>query len=155
MSTEPTSRKQVANNKKAFFNYEILDKLEVGVQLVGCEVKSIREGHVHIRDAYARIVSHELWLLNCLIDPYSHGNRSNPDPLRNRKLLIHRYQLVKWAKKVGEKGLVIVPLQLYLTRGKVKIEIGLGRPKKLHDKRESIKEKDISRQLAKVVKNRY
>ncbi len=143
----------IESNKKAYFNYEILEKLEVGIVLTGCEVKSIRAGHITIRDSFARVVTKELWLFNCTIQPYTYGNRHNPDPVRNRKLLIHRAQLAKWEAKVSQKGLVLVPVSIYFKHGKVKLSIGLGKPKKLHDKRQSLKEKSTKRELDRAIRN--
>jgi SsrA-binding protein len=148
-----TNRNLIASNKKAFHDYEILEKLEVGMELVGCEVKSIRGGHVHLRDCYARILDNELWLVGCQILPYFEGNRANVDPLRSRKLLIHRHQLEKWKGKVNEKQLLLVPLSLYFLNGKVKLQVGLAKSKKMFDKREVIKERDSKRQLDRLVKN--
>ncbi len=148
-----TSRNIIASNKKAFHDYEILEKIEVGMVLVGCEVKSIRGGGIHLRDCYARIMDNELWLIGCQIQPYSFGNIANVDPLRNRKLLIHRHQLDKWKKKVNEKSLLLVPLSIYFVNGKVKLEIGMARPKKMFDKRETLRERDTKKQLDRVIKN--
>ena len=147
-------RLMVANNKKAFFNYEILEKLEVGIQLQGCEVKSIRAGHVAIRDAYARVINNELWLVGAQIQPYEFGNRANPDPMRDRRLLIHRRQLVKWRSKINEKQYTIVPLQLYFIKGMVKLEIGLAKSKKQFDKRADLKEKDSQRAIDRALRYR-
>ena len=144
----------IESNKKAYFNYEILEKLEVGLALTGCEVKSIRAGHITIRDSFARIIKNELWLFNCTVQPYSHGNRQNLEPTRNRKLLIHRSQLNKWAAKVQQKGLVLVPVSIYFRKGRVKLSLGLGKPKKLFDKRASIKEKSVKRDLDRAIRNR-
>lgn len=152
--TNDSGQKMVANNKKAFFNYEILEQLEVGIELVGCEVKSIREGHVVIRDAYARVIKNELWLVGCQIQPYSHGNRQNPDPMRNRKLLIHRHQLDKLSKKVDEKQFSLLPLDLYFSKGRVKLKIGLGKSKKMFDKRAVLKEKDSKLAVNRALKYR-
>ncbi len=149
-----SDRKIVASNKKAFHNYEILQKIEAGIVLVGCEVKSIREGHVIIHDAYAREMSNELWLIGSNIAPYSHGNRANPEPTRSRKLLLHRSELKKLLQKIKEKHLVLVPLLLYFVGGKVKLELGLGRSKNTYDKRADLKEKDSKRTLDRALRNR-
>ena len=153
MTTEDSIR-LIESNKKAYFNYEILEKLEVGIALTGCEVKSIRAGHITIRESYARVFKNELWLFNCTIQAYSHGNRQNTEPARNRKLLIHKHQLTKWIDKTQQKGLILVPVSVYFRKGMVKLSIGLGKPKKTHDKRDSIKQHAIKRELDRAVKNR-
>lgn len=133
-------------NRKAFYDYEILEKWEAGIELKGTEVKSIREGRVDIKDAFARVFKNELWLMNCHINPYSHGNINNHAPLRDRKLLMHRNEIDKLIGKTNKKGFVIVPLAMYFKHGRVKVELGLGKGKKYFDKRESIKKKDIQRE---------
>ena len=145
----PEPRKYVANNKKAFYNYEILEKIEAGISLVGCEVKSIRKGHISIRECYARVLDNEVWLLGCHILPYEQGNRFNVDPSRTRKLLLHAKQISKLYTKTKEKGLVLVPLGAYFVKGKVKIELGVGKPKKLYDKRNTLKEQEAKRDIEK------
>jgi len=150
-----TSIKQIANNSKAFHDYTILEKLEVGVSLMGYEVKSIRAGHVSLKEGYVRPFKNELWLMGCHMRPYNAGGQfTDIDPMRNRKLLLHKFELKKWTEKVNEKGLAIIPLSLYFRNNKVKLEIGLAKGKKLHDKRESIKERDIQREIMRSQKNR-
>ncbi|MFH1421305.1 MAG: SsrA-binding protein SmpB [Planctomycetota bacterium] len=144
----------VAKNKKAFFDYEILEKIEAGISLTGTEVKSLRQGKVALKDSFARFRDGELYLLNVHISKYEPAHKSNHDPERQRKLLLHRRQLDKLEAKLTEKGLTVVPLSLYFNRrGIVKLELGICRGKRLFDKRESIKkretERDITRQMSK------
>jgi SsrA-binding protein len=138
-------------NKKARFNYQLLEKFEAGIVLVGTEVKSLRQGKVSLEEAYARIDGGELYLLGCAIMPYEHGNLMNHDPLRKRKLLVHRRELRKIEGKLSQKGLTLVPMRIYFTRGLAKIEIALATGKTQADKREKIKtretNRDINRQL--------
>jgi len=147
--------KIIAKNKKAYFSYTIIDKFEVGIVLHGTEVKSIRQGKVNIKDGYAVIRNGEVFLQNCHISPYSHGTYDNHDPLRVRKLLMHKLEIRRLVGKVKESALTLVPLKLYITqRGLVKLEIGLAKGKKLHDKRESMKAKSAKREIARVMKGR-
>jgi SsrA-binding protein len=143
----------IATNRKAFFNYEVLDRVEAGVSLVGTEVKSIREGGLNFRDAYVDYNNGELFLVGCRIGPYSHGNLQNHAEDRVRKLLLHKREIQRFGGRATERGLTIVPLQAYLKDGRVKVEIGLARGKKVHDKRESIKKKDIERETRHAVKS--
>ncbi len=136
----------VIKNRKAYYDYEILEKYEAGIVLQGTEVKSIREGRVDIKDAFARMFRDELWLMNCHINPYTHGNINNHDPLRDRKLLMHRSEIIKLVGKIQKKGFNLIALSMYFKDGKVKVELGLGVGKKAYDKRESIKKKDIQRE---------
>ena len=129
--------KIISKNKKAFHNYEILEKLEAGIVLQGCEVKSIKKGDINLKDSYARISSGEMWLYNCHISPYTQGNIFNDDPTRTRKLLLHKKQINKFIGKIHEKGLTLIPLAIYLKKGIVKVELGLGKAKKLYDKRKT------------------
>jgi SsrA-binding protein len=142
----------IATNRKAFFNYEVLDRVEAGVSLVGTEVKSIREGGLNFRDAYVDYKNGELFLVGCRIGPYSHGNLQNHAEDRVRKLLLHKREIQRFGGRATERGLTIVPLQAYLKDGRVKVEIGLARGKKVHDKRESIKRKDIEKETRKALK---
>jgi len=156
--TRPTaddeSHKVIATNRKAFFNYEIFEKAEAGIALVGSEVKSIREGGLNFRDSFVDFRGGELWLVGCRIGPYSHGNIQNHSEGRDRKLLLHRREIGKLGGKATEKGYTIIPLQAYFKNGRVKVEIGLARGKKSHDKRESIKRKDIERDTRQAVRDR-
>ena len=150
---EPGER-VIATNRKAFFNYEVLERAEAGIVLVGTEVKSIREGGLHFRDAFVEFRGGELFLVGCRIGPYSHGNRMNHPEDRVRKLLLHKREIAKLGGKVTEKGLTLIPLRAYLKRGRVKVEIGLARGKRAHDKREAIKRKDIDRETRQAIRER-
>jgi SsrA-binding protein len=148
------AKKTIATNRKAFFNYEIFEKAEAGVVLVGSEVKSIREGGLNFRDSFVERRGGEMWLVGLRIGPYSHGNIQNHAEDRDRKLLLHRREIDKLGGKASEKGYTIVPLQAYFKNGRIKVEIGLARGKKAHDKRESIKRKDIERETRQAVRDR-
>ena len=147
--------KLVANNKKAYFDYFIEDKWEAGMELYGTEVKSVRMGKASIKESYIKIEKNEVFIYNMHISPYEKGNIFNRDPVRVRKLLLHRSEINKLAGKTVEKGYTIVPLQVYMKNGLVKIEIGLGRGKKLYDKRNDLKEKDAKRDIEKALKRAY
>lgn len=138
--------KLVTNNKKAYFDYFIEDKWEAGMELYGTEVKSVRMGKASIKESYIKIEKNEVFIYNMHISPYEKGNIFNRDPVRVRKLLLHRSEINKLAGKTVEKGYTIVPLQVYMKNGLVKIEIGLGRGKKLYDKRQDIAKKDQRRE---------
>jgi SsrA-binding protein len=140
------NNEKTIKNRKAFYDYEILEKYEAGIELKGTEVKSIREGRVDIKDSFARIFRNELWLMNAHINPYSHGNINNHDPLRDRKLLMHRSEIIRIITKMNKKGLALIPLAMYFKAGRVKVEIALAKGKKFYDKRESIKRQDIIRE---------
>lgn len=141
-------KKQIASNKKAFHNYEISEKLECGIMLAGYEVKSLRQGNITLSDSYVKIFHDELWLIGCYIPEYKQAHKAGVlDSRRDRKLLIHKSQLKKLRKHVDEKGLLLVPLQLYFIKQHVKIEIGVGRPKKLFDKRETLKKRSQQREI--------
>jgi SsrA-binding protein len=144
--------KMITKNKKAFHDYEIMERLEAGLALVGTEVKSIREGKINLKESYAKIVNGEVWLVQCHISPYSHGNINNHDPLRKRKLLLHRREIKKLIGKVKERGMTLVPLAVYLKNGKVKLEVGLGKGKKTVDKRAAQQEKTQKREIDKMLK---
>jgi SsrA-binding protein len=148
------SEKLFATNKKAFHDYFILDKLEAGIVLFGTEVKSIREARINLKDSYAMIKQDEAFLLNCHISPYSHGNRQNHDPTRVRKLLLHNKEIRKMIGKTQEKGLTLVPLRVYLRRGKIKVELGVARGKKLHDKRETERRKEMEQEARAAMRQR-
>ena len=150
--TEP-GHKLVATNKKAFHEYFILEKLEAGVSLLGTEVKSIREGRINLKDSYAGIREGEAFLFNCHISPYTHGNRENHEPTRTRKLLLQRKEIRKLIGKTQEKGLTLVPIRVYLKRGRVKIELGVAKGKKLYDKRETEKRKETDREARAAMKH--
>ena len=152
MAEKTDGEKVLATNKKAFHEYFILDKLEAGIALLGTEVKSIREGRINLKDSYAAVRKEETFLHNCHISPYSHGNRENHDPLRPRKLLLHHKEIRKLIGKTQEKGLTLIPLRVYLRRGKIKVELGLARGKKLYDKRETERRKEAERESRAAMK---
>lgn len=143
----------LVENRQARFNYEILEKIEAGISLLGTEVKSIREGKANIKEAYADIRGGEIWLTGAHISPYSHGNISNHDPVRERRLLLNSREIHRLQGKVMEKGLTLVPLRLYLKGRLIKLELGLGRGKKLVDKREDIKKRDQEREIQRAMKD--
>jgi SsrA-binding protein len=142
----------VATNKKARFNYEIIEKIEAGISLKGTEVKSIRNKNVSIGESYAQIKENEVFIHNLHISPYEQGNRENHDPIRVRKLLLHKHEIKKLVNKIQLKGLSLVPLSIYLRKGKIKVELAIGRGKRLVDKRESIKKRTIEREIDRIVK---
>ncbi len=140
-------------NKKAFFDYEILEKYEAGIELKGTEVKSLRDGKANLRDSFVRIENDEAFLFNTYIAPYTHGNLFNHEPTRRRKLLLHKKEIKRLIGKSQEKGLTIIPLKIYFNkRGKAKVQIALAKGKKLYDKRETIKRKDLEREAQKAMK---
>jgi SsrA-binding protein len=140
--------KPIAKNKKAFHDYEVLEKLEAGISLVGTEVKSLRQGGaVSFGDAYARGKGGEMWLLDLHIAPYTHGSYMNHEPTRPRKLLLHRREIRKLVAKLEQQRLTLIPLELYFRRGMVKVELGVCRGRKLHDKREALKKKADQRSM--------
>lgn len=146
--------KVVAQNRKAFHEYEILERFEAGIVLVGTEVKSVRQHEVNLKDSFARAFQGEIWLENCHISPYSHGNIQNHEPRRSRKLLLNKREISKLLGEITRKGLTIVPLQMYLKNGKVKVEIALVRGKRLHDKRETARRRVIQREIETELKRR-
>ncbi len=151
---EKEGEQTIATNRKALFNYEILERAEAGIVLVGTEVKSVREAGLNFRDSFVEYRGGELYLVNCSIGPYSHGNRQNHAEDRVRKLLLRRREIDKLGGKVSEKGFTLIPLRAYFKNGRVKMEIGLGRGKKAHDKRETLKQKDIDRETRQAVRDR-
>jgi SsrA-binding protein len=154
MTEKITGEKVVAANKKAFHDYFILEKIEAGIVLQGTEVKSIREGRLNLKDSYAAVRKGEAYLFNCHISPYSHGNRENHDPTRARKLLLHAREIRRLIGKTQEKGLTLVPLRVYLKRGRIKVELGVARGKKLIDKRETERRKEADREARAAMKER-
>ena len=146
--------KIVATNRKAFHNFSILETYEAGLVLRGTEVKSLREAQVNFKDCYASIDNGEAWLIGCHISPYHHGSDANHDPERRRKLLLHQREIGRLLGKVAERGLTLVPLRLYFKGGRAKVELGLARGKKLHDKRATIRERDERREMAKEARER-
>ena len=137
----------VATNRRARHQYEILETIEAGLVLRGTEVKSLRAGQVNFKDSYATMRNAEAWLLGCHISPYSHGTDQNHDPERDRKLLLRRREIARLGGKIAERGLTLVPLRLYFKGGRAKIELGLARGKKLHDKRSAIREREVRREM--------
>ncbi len=148
------SEQIVGKNKKAFHEYEILDRFEAGIALLGSEVKALRERKISLKESYARIKGGEAWLEHCHIGPYSHGGLDSHEPLRPRKLLLHRREINKLIGKTERRGLTIVPLSVYFKNGNVKVEIALARGKQIHDKRESSRRKTIEREVQTELKRR-
>ena len=148
------AKKMVANNKKALFDYFIEDKYEAGISLAGTEVKSLRMGKCSIKEAFVKIEKGEVYVFGMHVNPYEKGNIFNKDPLRPKKLLMHRYEIHKLEGKIREKGLTLVPLQVYFKGSLVKVEIGLARGKKLYDKRADIAKKDQRREVERDYKEK-
>jgi SsrA-binding protein len=147
-----SGKKIICINKKASHEYFVEAKYEAGLVLRGTEVKSLREGRANLKESYAKPKDGEVFLYNCHISPYSHGNQLNHDPVRPRKLLLHKREIRKLIGKVAERGYTLVPLSLYFTGGKAKLELGLAKGKKLHDKRQAMKERDANREMERVFK---
>ncbi|MGH9867158.1 MAG: SsrA-binding protein SmpB [Candidatus Polarisedimenticolia bacterium] len=145
--------KTLATNRQASFNYIFLDRIEAGVVLHGTEVKSLRMGLCNMKDAYARTQEGELWVYNCHIGPYPHGNRMNHEPLRPRKLLLHKREILRLEKELI-RGVTLVPLKFYLKGNNIKMEIAVARGKKTYDKRAALKEKDLKREADQAVRER-
>jgi SsrA-binding protein len=154
LKPEADGERVLASNRKALFNYEVLERAEAGISLVGTEVKSIREGGLNFRDSYVLYRAGEMFLVGARIGPYSHGNLMNHPEDRERRLLLHKREIDKLGGKVKEKGLTLIPLRAYFKGGRVKIEIGLARGKRTHDKRETIKRKDIERETKQALRQR-
>ena len=146
--------KEVVRNRQAFHNYEILEKFEAGLVLTGTEIKSAREGRVNLKDAYGIVKSGEIWLLNCHISPYSHGNYANHDPLRTRKMLLKRSEINRLIGRTTERGLTLVPLRVYLKDGLLKCELALAKGRKVHDKREVERKKTIDKETKQALTER-
>ena len=142
-------------NRKAYFDYEILEEIETGIVLTGTEIKSIRNSNVNLKDSYAIIRNNEVYLLNMHISEYKEGNIFNQNETRTRKLLLHKKEILKLRDKIELNGNTLIPLKLYFKGNKVKILLGLAKGKKTYDKRETIKERDINRELKKELKNKY
>ena len=156
MALEKTEReaaqKNIAENRKAFHDYHILETFETGLALLGTEVKSIREGRANLRDSFARIENGEVFVYNLHIQPYSHRGYADHEPLRPRKLLLHAHEIRKLIGKTVERGMTLVPLRLYFKNGRVKVALGLARGKQMHDKRETIKRRETERETRAAVK---
>jgi SsrA-binding protein len=148
------SSRPIADNRKAFHDYHILETFEAGIALLGTEVKGIREGQANLRDSYARVDNGEVWLFNVHINPYSHRGYVDHDPKRKRRLLLHKYEIRKLIGKTVEKGLTLVPTKMYFKNGKVKVAIALARGKAVHDKRETLRRREVDRETRAAVKER-
>jgi SsrA-binding protein len=147
--------KIVASNKKAYFNYEIVESLEAGIALLGSEVKSIREGRVSLKESYAEIRNSEVFLLHANISPYEPANRFNHEPLRERKLLLHRREIKRLIGKIREKGFTLIPTKVILNeKGNVKVELSLAKGKRTYEKKQTIKERDLDREMRAELKKR-
>lgn len=144
----------ICRNRRATHDYEILDKIECGIVLVGTEVKSLREAHANLEDAYGKIESGEVFLIGCEIPEYSLGNRLNHKPKRDRKLLLHKKEIERFAGKASERGHTLIPLQMYFKNGVAKLELAVARGKQLHDKRQSLKKAEAKREMDRVVASR-
>jgi SsrA-binding protein len=153
-SERELAQDNIAENRKAFHDYHVLDTWEAGMVLLGTEVKSIREGRVNLRDSYARVEKGEVWLYNVNISSYSHRGYADHEPLRQRKLLMHRDEIRKLIGKTTEKGMTLVPLRMYFRKGRVKVAIGLAKGKKDYDKRETIKRRETDRETRAAIKSR-
>ncbi|EGO63705.1 SsrA-binding protein SmpB [Acetonema longum] len=154
MDKAPKAIKIAAENRKARHDYHIHETYEAGIVLTGTEVKSLRAGKANLKDSYARVENSEVFLHNLHISPYEQGNRFNHEPLRTRKLLLHRFEINKLIGKVREKGYALVPLKLYFSRGKVKVDLALATGKKLYDKRDDIAERDAKREMDRAFRER-
>ena len=156
--TEKTEREKaqssIAENRKAFHDYHLIETFEAGIVLLGTEVKSIREGRVNLRDSYARVEDGEVFLYNVNISPYSHRGYADHEPLRRRKLLLHRDEIRKLIGKTVEKGMTLVPVRLYYKNGRVKVAVSLAKGKKEYDKRETIKKRETDRETRAAIKER-
>jgi SsrA-binding protein len=144
----------VAVNRRARFEYEVLETLECGIMLVGSEVKSLRTGQLSLEESYGRVKEDEVWLLGCDIPEYVQANKFNHDPRRPRKLLMHRREVKKFAHRAYEQGLTLIPLRLYFREGRAKILMGICRGKKMHDKRETVKKREVQRDLQRAMRRR-
>ena len=152
--TEKQEEKAAATNRKAYHDYFVEETIEAGMALQGTEVKSLRLGLASLSDSYAIVKNDEIFLLNANISPYTHGNIMNHEPLRTRKLLLHRDEIRKLIGKMTQKGYTLIPLKIYFVRGKAKVLVGLAKGKKFHDKRDTIKEKESKREVERAVKER-
>lgn len=160
MAKEKTAPKErgdrlIATNRKAYHDYFIDETLEAGLVLVGSEIKSIRAGHVNLRDSYVAIRNGEAWLIGAHIAGYHQASYQDHDPRRDRKLLLHRHEILRWRNKVEQRGYTIVPLRLYLKNNRAKVEIGLARGKRSYDKREAIAERESERDIQRALKEAY
>jgi len=148
------AQRTIADNRKALHDYHVLETWEAGVALLGTEVKAIREGSVNLRDSFARIDKGEVWLMNVHVSPYSHTGYAHHDERRHRKLLLHRHEILKLTGRVAERGFTLVPLRMYMKNGRVKIALALVKGKQAHDKRETLRRREIDRETRAAVKAR-
>jgi len=146
--------KDIVNNRHAFFEYHIDDKYEAGIALVGTEVKSVMVGRIQLKECYVAVKDGEVWLINAHISPYSHGNKNNHEPLRTRKLLLHRKEIERLQKETTQKGMTLVVTRVYWKNGRIKFEIGVAKGKKLYDKRDDLKAKTIERETRAQMKDK-
>ncbi len=146
--------KDIVNNRHAFFEYHINDKYEAGIALVGTEVKSVMVGRIQLKECYVAVKDGEVWLINAHISPYSHGNKNNHEPLRTRKLLLHRKEIQRLEKETTQKGMTLVVTRVYWKNGRIKFEIGVAKGKKLYDKRDDLKSKTIERETRAQMKDK-
>lgn len=153
LDAEQSKNAVICRNRKAAYEYEILDDIECGLMLHGSEVKSIRNGKVSIDEAFARIRNGELWLIGCHIAEYPQANVLNHEPLRTRKLLLHKRELTKFAEKAEVRGNTLIPLDMHFTEGKVKVKVAIARGRKLHDKREKLKTDDVNREIRQALRH--
>ncbi len=146
--------KDIVNNRHAFFEYHIDDKYEAGIALLGTEVKSVMVGRIQLKESYVAVKDGEVWLINAHISPYSHGNKNNHEPLRTRKLLLHRKEIERLEKEATQKGMTLVVTRVYWKNGRIKFEIGVAKGKKLYDKRDDLKSKTIERETRAQMKDK-
>jgi SsrA-binding protein len=151
---EPETGRLIADNRKAFHDYHILETFEAGIALLGTEVKGIREGRASLRDSFARVERGEVWLHNVHISPYTHRGYVNHDPKRRRRLLLHKHEIRKLIGRTTERGLTLVPTKLYFKNGRVKVALALARGRQAHDKRETLRRREIDRETRAAVKER-
>ncbi len=154
MASQDADKQPIASNRRARFDYEILDTVEAGIVLRGPEVKSLRSGKASLSDSYAIIRRGEAWLMSCHISPYDKAGRDNPEPRRERKLLLHRTEMGRLQGKLAEKGLTLIPLQLYFKNGRAKVQLGLARGKRRYDKRQTIRKREEERDMRRVTRGR-
>jgi SsrA-binding protein len=150
----PAPDKDIINNRHAFFEYHIDDKYEAGIVLQGTEVKSVMLGRIQLKESYVSVKDGEVWLLNAHVSPYSHGNRNNHEPLRSRKLLLHKKEIERLEKETTQKGMTLVVTRVYWKNGRIKFEIGVAKGKKLYDKREDLKSRTIDRETRAQMKDK-
>ena len=153
--SDKSAKKEIATNRKAFHDYFVLEHYEAGIELAGTEVKSIREGQLNLKDSYCMIKNGEIWVRSMHISPYEKGNIFNKDPVRPRRLLMHKREILKLNARIMQEGVALIPLSVYFSNGKVKIGLGLCKGKKLHDKRNSEAERESKRDIDRTLKERY